>query len=102
VNDGNGFVFVDHIGNICPSGFLPAMRGNIRTDRLEDVYRYDDMFVRLRNANALMGKCGRCRFREICGGSRSRAFAATGAVMASDPLCVYDPGPWVETAVAPV
>ena len=101
VNDGNGFVFVDHVGNICPSGFLPAMRGNIRTDRLEDVYRHDEMFVRLRDANALMGKCGRCRFREICGGSRSRAFASTGAVMASDPLCIYQPGLNVEPVVSP-
>jgi radical SAM protein len=99
VGDGNGFVFVDHLGNICPSGFLPSPRGNVRTDRLEDVYRTDEMFVRLRNANALLGKCGRCRFRELCGGSRSRAFAATGAVMASDPLCVYDPGPLTEPVV---
>ena len=30
VNDGNGFVFIDHLGNICPSGFLPAPRGNVR------------------------------------------------------------------------
>jgi radical SAM protein len=93
VGDGNGFVFVDHLGNICPSGFLPAPRGNVRTADLGEIYRSDDMFTRLRNANALLGKCGRCEFREICGGSRSRAFAATGAVMASDPLCVYDPGP---------
>jgi radical SAM protein len=93
VGDGNGFVFIDHLGNICPSGFLPAPRGNVRTAQLGDVYRSDDMFVRLRNADALLGKCGRCEFRAICGGSRSRAFAATGAVMASDPLCVYDPGP---------
>jgi len=93
VGDGNGFVFIDHLGNICPSGFLPAPRGNVRTAQLGDVYRSDEMFVRLRNADALLGKCGRCEFREICGGSRSRAFAATGAVMASDPLCVYDPGP---------
>jgi radical SAM protein len=92
VNDGNGFVFIDHIGHICPSGFLPVQRGNVRAARLADVYRNDDVFARLRNANALMGKCGRCDFREMCGGSRSRAFAATGAVMASDPLCVYEPG----------
>jgi len=74
VNDGNGFVFIDHLGNICPSGFLPAVRGNVRTMSLAEVYRADEMFVRLRNADALMGKCGRCRFRSICGGSRSRAF----------------------------
>jgi radical SAM protein len=93
VGDGNGFVFVDHLGNICPSGFLPAPRGNVRTTNLGDVYRHDEMFTRLRDSSALAGKCGRCAFREICGGSRSRAFAATGAVMASDPLCAYDPGP---------
>ena len=99
VNDGNGFVFVDHVGTICPSGFLPAPRGNVRTANLGDVYRTDDMFIRLRNANALAGKCGRCGFRELCGGSRSRSFAETGAVMASDPLCVYEPGPRVEPLV---
>lgn len=99
VNDGNGFVFIDHVGNICPSGFLPVQRGNIRTANLGEVYRTDEMFTRLRNTNALLGKCGRCRFREICGGSRSRAFAATGAVMASDPLCVYEPGPTTEPIV---
>jgi len=96
VNDGNGFVFIDHLGNICPSGFLPAPRGNVRTSDLSEVYRHDAMFQRLRDPDALLGKCGRCRFRAICGGSRSRAFAETGAVMASDPLCVYEPGPATE------
>jgi len=99
VNDGNGFVFVDHRGNICPSGFLPIARGNVRNANLADVYRTDEVFLRLRNENALMGKCGRCKFRSICRGSRSRAFAATGAVMASDPLCVYEPGPVTEPAL---
>lgn len=100
VGDGNGFVFVDHVGNICPSGFLPVPRGNVRTTDLGEVYRTDDVFTRLRDANALMGNCGRCRFRAICGGSRSRAFAATGAVMASDPLCAYEPGEVTEPVVA--
>jgi AdoMet-dependent heme synthase len=99
VSDGNGFVFIDHLGNICPSGFLPVQRGNVKNGSLADVYRSDEVFTRLRNANALLDRCGRCRFREICGGSRSRAFAATGAVMASDPLCVHDPGPMVEPLV---
>jgi AdoMet-dependent heme synthase len=95
VNDGNGFVFIDHVGNICPSGFLPATRGNVRTADLVHVYRHDEMFMRLRDADALAGKCGRCPFRELCGGSRSRAFADTGDAMESDLLCAYDPGPVV-------
>lgn len=92
VNDGNGFVFIDHAGNICPSGFLPMPRGNVKEGRLREVYCEDEAFLRLRNPNALSGKCGRCEFRDVCGGSRSRAFASTGALMASDPLCVYEPG----------
>jgi AdoMet-dependent heme synthase len=99
VSDGNGFVFIDHLGNICPSGFLPVTRGNVRSASLAAVYRTDEMFTRLRNAKALFGKCGRCGFREICGGSRARAFAATGAVMASDPLCAYEPGADTEPLV---
>ena len=91
VNDGNGFVFVDHVGNICPSGFLPMPRGNVRDGRLREVYCEDEAFLRLRNPDALHGKCGRCEYREVCGGSRSRAFASTGALMASDPLCAYEP-----------
>jgi radical SAM protein len=91
VNDGNGFVFVDHVGNICPSGFLPMPRGNVKDGRLRDVYCEDEAFLRLRNPNGLHGKCGCCEFREVCGGSRSRAFASTGALMASDPLCAYQP-----------
>ena len=91
VNDGNGFVFIDHVGAICPSGFLPMPRGNVRTAQLADVYRHDDVFVRLRDANALEGRCGVCEFREICGGSRSRAYAVSGNAFATDPLCAYVP-----------
>lgn len=91
VNDGNGFVFVDHLGNICPSGFLPLPRGNVREMRLADVYRDDSVFRQLRDPDSLRGRCGRCEFRSVCGGSRSRAYAATGDVFAEDPLCAYQP-----------
>jgi AdoMet-dependent heme synthase len=102
VNDGNGFVFIDHVGGIYPSGFLPARSGNVRTHSLVDVYRTDPLFTSLRDPDALTEKCGRCRFRAICGGSRSRAFASTGSVLASDPLCVYQPGEGIERPVGNV
>lgn len=92
VNDGNGFVFVDHVGDVCPSGFLPMARGNVRDGKLVASYRHDEVFRRLRDADALGGRCGRCQFRAECGGSRSRAFAASGDAFAEDPLCAYQPG----------
>jgi MoaA/NifB/PqqE/SkfB family radical SAM enzyme/metal-sulfur cluster biosynthetic enzyme len=100
VTDGNGFVFVDHVGNICPSGFLPLPRGNVRRDDLVAVYREDAVFTALRDPGLLGGRCGRCEYRATCGGSRARAFALTGDPLAEDPGCAWQPGPGVPAVIA--
>ena len=92
VNDGKGFVFVSHTGEICPSGFLPYVAGNVRQDELIEVYRHSPIFRELRDGSLLKGKCGRCEFKQICGGSRARAYAMTGDHLAEEPFCVYQPG----------
>jgi radical SAM protein len=91
INDGKGFVFVSHIGDIQPSGFLPLTAGNVRQDELLEVYRNSPLFRELRNPSLLKGKCGRCEFNTICGGSRARAYAMTGDYLSEEPLCVYQP-----------
>jgi MoaA/NifB/PqqE/SkfB family radical SAM enzyme len=91
VTDGNGFLFVDHVGAICPSGFLPLTAGNVRTHDLVSVYRRHALFRSLRDPDRFSGRCGRCDFRTRCGGSRARAFAATGDPLAEDPGCAYEP-----------
>jgi len=92
LNDGKGFVFVSHVGEVFPSGFLPLAAGNIRKQRLADLYRDSPLFRTLRDTSQLKGKCGACEFKEICGGSRARAYALTSDVMAEEPCCVYEPG----------
>lgn len=92
VNDGNGFVFVDHVGNIAPSGFLPITAGNVRTDDLVEVYQQHPIFQELRDAEKLRGKCGRCEYRTLCGGSRARAYAMIGDYLGGEPCCLYEPG----------
>ena len=91
VNSGNGFMFVDHVGNVCPSGFLPIPVANARTTSLVDAYRNSTLFRELRNPKLLKGRCGRCEFASVCGGSRARAYAATGDYLAEDPSCGYQP-----------
>lgn len=91
LNDGKGFVFISHSGEVFPSGFLPLSAGNIRQEPLARIYRESPLFRSLRDTSRLQGKCGVCEFKEICGGSRSRAFALTGNVMAEEPCCVYQP-----------
>ena len=91
IRDGNGIVFVSHTGEVYPSGFLPLATGNVRASTLAAVYRDHPLFRSLRDADQLQGKCGDCPFRRICGGSRARAYAATGDPLGSDPLCPYQP-----------
>ncbi|MBM3957052.1 MAG: TIGR04053 family radical SAM/SPASM domain-containing protein [Gemmatimonadetes bacterium] len=90
-NDGRGVFFISHRGDIFPSGFLPLRTGNARTDDPVEVYRNDPVFKKLRDPAALKGKCGRCPFNGICGGSRARAFTMTGDPLAPDPTCAYRP-----------
>jgi metal-sulfur cluster biosynthetic enzyme len=92
VTDGNGFVFVDHRGHVCPSGFLPLSVASVRERDLVAVYRDDPLFRALRDPARLGGRCGRCEFRERCGGSRARAYAATADPLAEDPGCAHEPG----------
>lgn len=91
VTDGSGLLFVSHTGDVYPSGFLPLRCGNVRASPLADIYRESPLLRRLRDPQALGGKCGRCEFRRVCAGSRARAFAVTGDPMAEDPLCDYQP-----------
>jgi AdoMet-dependent heme synthase len=87
VNDGKGFMFIDHLGNICPSGFLQVPGGNVRQDDVAEVYRHSSLFRSLRDPAALSGLCGRCEFADLCGGSRARAMGVSGNYLADDPLC---------------
>lgn len=91
VNEAKGFVFISHIGDVFPSGFLPLKAGNVKKESLVDIYRNSELFQSLRDTRNLKGKCGECEFRELCGGSRSRAWSVTGDVFASDPICTYVP-----------
>jgi len=91
VNDGNGFAFVSHTGEVCPSGFLPLAAGNVRERPLAEIYRNAPLFLDLRDPAKLKGRCGVCEFRTVCGGSRARAWAVSGDYLAEDPSCVYQP-----------
>ena len=91
ITAGRGFAFVSHTGELYPSGFLPQTAGNVRDRSVVEMYRQTDLFRSLREPDRLKGKCGACEFRQVCGGSRSRAYATTGDPLESDPLCPYVP-----------
>jgi AdoMet-dependent heme synthase len=75
LNDVKGFVFISHKGGVFPSGFLPLAAENVRDQELSTIYRESPLFCDLRDTSRLDGKCGSCGFKDICGGSRARAYA---------------------------
>lgn len=91
IRDGNGILFISNTGDICPSGFLELATGNVRTDDIVEVYRSAPLFRDLREPDAFAGRCGRCEYRHACGGSRARAYAASGDPLGEDPLCPHEP-----------
>lgn len=100
VSDGRGFVFVSHKGDVYPSGFLAVTGGNVRNDSLVDIYRNSQLFKTLRDPHMREGKCGACEYVNVCGGSRSRAYALSGDYLAEDPRCVYIPKHYEAAALA--
>ena len=91
IRDGRGVLFISHVGEVSPSGFLPLVCGNVKETHPAEIYRKHPLFVSLRDNAALGGKCGRCEYRDVCGGSRARAFGAHGDPLAADPACVHQP-----------
>lgn len=91
LNDGKGVMFVSSTGVIQPSGFLPIECGRFPADHPVNIYRYSPVFQALRDVRRLEGKCRVCEFRRVCGGSRARAYAVTGNMLAQEPDCNYIP-----------
>jgi radical SAM protein with 4Fe4S-binding SPASM domain len=91
VNEGKGFVFINSRGEVYPSRFLPLSAGDVMRQSLAEVYCDSPLFVSLRDSSRLKGKCGRCPARNVCGGSRARAYVMTGDLFAADPCCAFEP-----------
>jgi len=99
VRDGNGIIFVSNNGTIYPSGFLEFPLGNIKEDNLGDIYRNNTTLQSLRDPSSYTGKCGRCSYKYLCGGSRARAYATEGDYLAEDKLCYFDESSITTTGV---
>jgi radical SAM protein len=88
--DGKGIVFVAYDGEVHPAGFLPLGLGSVRDKPVLEIYRDDPVLKSIRNGE-FPGRCGRCEYTDECGGSRARAYAATGDPLGDDPACSYVP-----------
>jgi radical SAM protein with 4Fe4S-binding SPASM domain len=91
---GRSFAAVGAEGNVVPCVQLldsACTRGNVREKKLSDIILKDAVFTGLRTREKLGGKCGRCRYRDTCGGCRALAYYHDGDIMGEDPTCFFEP-----------
>jgi AdoMet-dependent heme synthase len=93
VNEERAVIFISDTGEVYPGASLPLTAGNVRIQKLAEIYRGAQILNSLRDVSSLRGKCGFCAFKQVCGGSRARACAVNGNPFAEDPACVYRPLP---------
>lgn len=86
---GTGFGFVSATGEVQPCGFLQVSCGNVRQRPFSEIWVSSPLLLALRDPDMLKGKCGSCRFKEVCGGCRARAFEVLGDALETDPICWF-------------
>lgn len=84
---GRGMFYVKWYGDVWPCAFLQTSVGNVLEKPALEIWRRNELLVKLRDRNNLEEPCRSCRYRENCGGCRSRAYLLTGNPLAADPAC---------------
>ncbi len=88
---GKNYCRITPDGQVTPCPYMPLVVGRLREASFGELWRSAPLFQSLR-APTLQGRCGRCEYRDLCGGCRARALASSGDPLAEDPWCTYSPG----------
>lgn len=88
---GQGVCFVSYKGEVFGCGYLEVLAGDLRKQDFRKIWFESELFKSLRDDSQLLGKCAICEFKNVCGGCRARAYAATANYLEEEPECVYQP-----------
>lgn len=88
---------IDNTGTVHPDTYWwHHAIGNVKDQKFSDIWRdtQDPLMLGMRKTpRPVKGRCGDCRYLDICGGNtRTRAFAQTGDPWAEDPGCYLTDG----------
>ena len=77
-------------GKVTPCPYTPVVAGDLMQTPFRRIWESSPVFTELRGG-AVGGRCGRCEYRQVCGGCRARAYAQSGDLLGPDDSCAYDP-----------
>nr|WP_237698505.1 radical SAM protein [Pyrococcus sp. NA2] len=93
---GRIYAGIEPDGTVVPCVFLPIPVGNVRNRPFKEIWENSRIFNLLRNRDNFTGQCGRCPYRNICGGCRARAYHYTLDLLGDDPGCIINKRVWEE------
>jgi radical SAM protein with 4Fe4S-binding SPASM domain len=77
-----GMLSIKPNGDVVPCPLLDVKAGNVRERSLREIQN-SKVFVDLKN-RAVKGKCATCKYKDLCGGCRVRAYISYGDYLAED------------------
>lgn len=85
--EGMGFISLAPNGDVLVSSYAPELKvGNLVKGDVADVLS-NDLYSKL-GSGAIRGSCSKCPLRDVCGGSRVKAYLYSGDVLGEDPTCL--------------
>lgn len=75
-------------GVVTPCVYIPIEIGDLRKEKFSDILENSAILKTLNRRDNLLGNCGQCDFKNVCGGCRARAYAYTGNLNGCDLGCI--------------
>ncbi len=86
--EGRGFISISPTGDVYLSNYLTDFRlGNALRDDLKKLLNHP-LYRSAGDSSQLKGRCGSCPYKDMCGGSRVKAYIYTGDLLGEDPTCL--------------
>lgn len=76
--------------HICP--YTPVKVSNVKELPFDVIWESNEVFKKLRDYKEYKGNCGSCKYINICGGCRGRAYSETGDYLEEDSYCLLERG----------
>lgn len=93
---GRVYAAIEPNGIVTPCVFMPIPLGSVRREGFSKIWKEHSLLNSLRDRTKLKGVCRVCKFRDVCGGCRARAYAYYNDPLQSDPGCIYCRKYWIE------
>lgn len=81
-------------GVVTPCVFMPLPVGDLRKERLMDIWENSEVMRLLRDRDDRIGHCRVCQYKYHCGGCRARSYGYFGDLRMPDPGCINNQAEW--------